>query len=233
MQKASGLLRSLQSPAKIARLLEWKQKSGSILVLDIGRERIGLALAGHPRFDQPVEELEPITLKLIHKEDEQSTSSSRSRLCRQTGRREHHPTRRVLARPILQELNEIAEGRRVCGLVISWPLQKEGRMGAPCGKVLHTLESLVSESPTLVNSKRPFCLWDDHHYTPYEDNWGRNSRYGVPATTKRIHMASQEQYAHVCNSSVAANVWDDFCTRHWPPLEDATNHHERRVDSSF
>jgi hypothetical protein len=124
---------------------------------------------------------------------------------------------RALAESVVQDLKKVVKNYNVCGFVVSWPLQKEGRCGAPCGKVLHTLDSLVAESSDIVNIARPFCLWDDHHYVPTEDEWGRAPLYGE-ATTKTLHKASVEQYAHKCSSSVAVDVWNDYCKKHWPNL---------------
>ena len=84
-------------------------------------------------------------------------------------------------------------------MIVSWPLEKEtGKMGAACGRVLHTLETLLSvqeanknscsiqssatgtttTTTPVLSSSRPICLWDGRHF-PEEtvDEWGRGPQY--------------------------------------------------------
>ncbi|CAB9506442.1 expressed unknown protein [Seminavis robusta] len=191
----TNLLNFLAKPSTLASKLDWKKASGTVLAMDVGSDRIGLAIASHPNYGDSPLALDPMPIKLETR----------------TG------NRKALAESTIQELKKIVKNYNVCGFVVSWPLQKEGRCGAPCGKVLHTLDSLVEESSDIVNSKRPFCLWDDHHYHPSEDEWGRTPQYGE-TTNKTVHRASVEQYAHKCSSSVAVDVWKDYCKKHWPVL---------------
>merc|ERR1712226_429458 len=89
----------------------------------------------------------------------------------------------MLQSHIFQELSDIVQQYKVCGMVVSWPLQKEGWCGASCGRVLHTLDQMVEqqeESTTtkILNQQRLVCLWDGHHYgTSCEDEWGRVPLY--------------------------------------------------------
>ena len=189
-------MKYLADPSKLASKLDWKKASGSILALDVGSDRIGLAIASHPSCGNTPLPLEPMPIKL-------ETRAG---------------NRRALAESVLVELQTIVKNYNVCGFVVSWPLQKEGRCGAPCGKVLHTLDSLVNESSSIVTSSRPFCLWDDHHYVPDDDSWGRTPKYGE-STNKTLHLASQEQYVHTCSSSIAVDVWNDYCSKQWPELQ--------------
>jgi hypothetical protein len=91
-------------------------------------------------------------------------------------------------------------------------------MGAPCGKVLHALDSLVANSHVLTPN-RPFCLWDGLHVEgEISDSFGRLSSYGKKYDSpKMVHVASEEQYVPAKNL-VASDIWNDFCRTHWPEL---------------
>jgi len=199
-------MKYLADPSKLASKLDWSKASGSILALDVGHDKIGLAIASHPSFGESPLALEPMPIRLETRQG----------------------NRRALAESVIRDLKKVVESHNVVGFVFSWPLQKEGRCGAPCGKVLHTLDSLVEES-TIVSSKRPFCLWDDHHYLPKEDDWGRAPQYGV-TTTKTLHKASEEQYVHRCSSSIAVEVWNDYCSKQWPTLNGQDDDEEDEDD---
>ena len=124
--------------------------------------------------------------------------------------------KRTLSPHIIKSLQQVAQEHKVCGVVVAWPLQRDGRMGAPCGKVLHALDSLVEHSAFLTNN-RPFCLWDGGHVQPeLADSWGRCSSYGNDYTlNQKQHVASQEHYVPATNM-VASDIWNDFCRTHWP-----------------
>lgn len=202
MTMTPNISKYLADPSKVASRFDWSRK-GAVLALDVGMDRIGLAVASHPECGESPVALDPLPLRLQTK----------------TG------NRRVLAESVVGELKAIVQSYKVCGFVVSWPLQKEGRCGFPCGKVLHTLDALVVESPSIINTQRPFCLWDEHHYMPGEDEWGRLPKYGE-TTTKTIHRASEEQYVHKCSSSIAVDVWNDYCSKHWPKLHEQSDDDE-------
>jgi RNase H-fold protein (predicted Holliday junction resolvase) len=187
----------IRHPSKIASALDWKKASGAILSLDVGTDRIGVAVASHPCHGDAPLALEPVPLHL-----------------------ETLNNKRVLSPVVARQLQEIVKRYNVSSFVVSWPVQKEGRCGAPCGKVLHTLDCLVEDSTTnLITDKRPFCLWDEHHYQAPEDQWGRNPLYGEPpSNTKTLHSAKQEQYQHKTSSTVAAQVMVDFMRHQWPEI---------------
>lgn len=192
MAQSNKLLRFLVSPSKLATALDWKRASGTVLSLDIHKDRIGMAIASHPAFEEEAHTLAPIRL------------SSRGRVP-DVGK---------------EQLLKLVTEYRVCGIVVSWPVQQDtGRMGAPCGRVIHTLEDLIedADSNTIITSKRPLVLWDGVHATQEkEDEWGRCTAYSR-TSTKRIHRASEEQY-YQDENIVAAQVWDDFVHAHWPTI---------------
>jgi RNase H-fold protein (predicted Holliday junction resolvase) len=197
MNVAEKLIRVLKAPAKVASALDWKIASGAILAMDIGSGKISLALSSHPSYREPPRELKSIPIKLETRKG----------------------NKRALSRDAVAELQEIVKKYNVAGFLVNWPVQPEGRCGAPCGKTLHTLEAILDESSTIINQNRGFCLWDEHHFVDHTDEWGRNKVYGeVPPAEKTLHIASQEQYKHETSGSTAVKVWNDFCRRQWPEL---------------
>lgn len=182
----------LTAPSKVAQALDWKRASGSILSVAVQKDRIDLAVASHPATDADVTSLASIPLKM----EVQNGSKG-------------------LSPKVSQELAKIVNDFSVCGLVVSWPVQKEGWCGAPCGRVLFTLDQLTAQSKTLLSRSRPVCLWDEAHHQSLEDDWGRAEIYGK-ASNKTEHRASAEQYQ--APLTVAADVWNDFCRAHWPEL---------------
>ncbi|CAB9519947.1 expressed unknown protein [Seminavis robusta] len=202
---AKNLLNFLAPPARVASSFDWKQKTAAkVLAVDIGADRIGLAVAPHPKSNQPIRTLRPLELK----------------------RETRKGNRRVLSEQCVETMATIVEEHNVCALLVSWPVQHEGgNCGKPCGQVLHTLDSLLSESNSIVTKSRPVCLWDDQHVQiPALDSFGRDPTFGRCTATKNktLHVASKEQYTHHdCSSAVAAKVWQDFCQAHWHAKEGA------------
>lgn len=189
---ARSITRFLTSPGKIAQALDWRKQAGAVLSLHVGTSSIDLAVTLHPSADEnPIQPLPSIPI-----ETEVKGNS------------------KVLKSHILKELSKIADDWNVCGIVTSWPVQKEGWCGASCGKVLHTLDQIVQET-SLVSKKRPLCLWDGHHYLNTEDEWGRIARYGVPSE-KHKHCASTEQYHD--EGMVASEIAQDYIRCHWPSV---------------
>ncbi len=193
----------LKTPSHIAKQLDWKKVSGSVVCLDISRDSMGVAIASHPALGEPTQVLTPIALH-----------------------REGRGKMQVLSSEVISELSDIFKSHKVCGVIVSWPIQSEtGRVGASCGRVLHTLDSLASDSSSILSPSRPVCLWDGERNVPVEseDEWGRCSSYAEPAPyvsgDERPYRASSEQYdKSKCHNSAAADVWNDFCKVHWPQL---------------
>mmetsp|Transcript_106966 Transcript_106966/g.307661 ORF Transcript_106966/g.307661 Transcript_106966/m.307661 type:complete len:268 (-) Transcript_106966:380-1183(-) len=197
------LMNQLSKPAKVASMLDWKRFSGSTLLsLNIHRNRIGIAVASHPSLGLACHELEP-----MHFADDHIT----------------------IDKKCIDRFQRIITDYKVCGLVISWPLQHEtGRMGAACGRVLYALQEIIDKSGGLENSflspTRPLCLWDSGHIIPKQranpnmnvDSFGRCAQYGN-TSTKNEYRASKEQY-HEDELTVVQQVWNDFCKEHWPEL---------------
>mmetsp|Transcript_1970 Transcript_1970/g.3584 ORF Transcript_1970/g.3584 Transcript_1970/m.3584 type:complete len:259 (+) Transcript_1970:239-1015(+) len=204
---SKSLLKVLTTPCKLANALDWRKMSGStILSLDIHADRIGLAMASHPsgvgfsskqkdNKSQSCHALEPIPL-----------------------------SSKKISAEAKQRLADLVKEYKVCGFVVSWPLQKDtGRMGASCGRTLFTLEQLLqvddesssSSSNNIVTPNRPIVLWDSQHVQPTQvDEFGRSPVF-ANTSSKTSHLASQEQY-HQDQNVVATQVWQDFCKTYWP-----------------
>ena len=191
---SKAILNVLTTPSKVASKLDWRRASGSVLSLDIHQDRIGLAIASHPTYGEGISTLRPITLQRKGRVNEE---------CRIA-------------------LSKIVKEHKVCGVVVSWPLQDSGKMGAACGRVLYTLENILQEDSTIITPNRPFCLWDGNHSSKEEeeDGFGRSVAYSrVPSKSNLVHRASKEQYCQDENeNTAAAQVWDDFYRSHWPDL---------------
>lgn len=188
---ASSITQMLTTPGKVAHSLDWRKASGSILSLRIVRDRIDLAVASHPSLEEPTMELPSIPLRTHI---------------------EHN--KKVLDEAVSQELARAVQNFNVCGMVVSWPVQREGWCGKSCGKVLNTLDQIQA-----ANTSRPICLYDPNHSSPPEDEWGRATLYSE-TSDKTLHVASEEQYEDT-TGKVAVDIWNDFCAEHWPELCEA------------
>lgn len=193
MSPPSTIAKLLTAPSKVAGALDWRKASGSLLSLTILRDTIELAISSHPEFGEPLFKLPSIPLK-------QHVQNNR----------------KTLDAAVVQELSQIVQDHQVCGFVVNWPVQKEGWCGAPCGRVLHTLDDLAAASNKVLSKSRPVCLWDEEHHVPPEDEWGRAALYSTAGDETVVHVASTEQYGD--HPTAAAKVWNDFCKVHWPEL---------------
>ena len=188
-----SITKFLTSPSKIARALDWK-KSASVLSLHVGKDSIDLAVTSHPSSTSDEDTILPlpsIPIKCEVKENQ-----------------------KVLKADVLAELEDIVKKFDVCGMIVSWPVQKEGWCGAPCGRVLHTLDQIARET-NIVSPSRPVALWDGHHFHSSEDEWGRSALYSH-ISKKEVHIASKEQYRD--EGSLAAEIAQDYLRHHWPDL---------------
>lgn len=219
VRPSTRLIRLLKTPAQVANALDWKRSTSStVATLHIGRDRIGMAIATHPDLGGKVQTVQPLELELITKDTNQ----------------------RALAPDCVREIRELCDHHQVGSFLVWWPLQREGRPGARCGKVLHTLESLIEQAnDTILTPKRPIALWTgdrhkDEHEKYAEDEWGRSSVYSRCVYDKTVHRASTEQYCHPSGSSAtAAETWEEFCKQYWPDcvvqIESALHEEERLI----
>lgn len=200
------LAKRLVSSHRVAQALEWNKESGSILSLCIKRERIDLAVASHPATQVPVQALPSIAVKKVS-----SLSASSETTASAASPSPFHPS-------LGMELSALIHEWAVCGVVVHWPIQRDGGWcGAPCGRVLYTLDHLALQTRGgAILSNRPLCLWDDMRHQPCEDSWGRSPLYARPSN-KSVHVASEEQY--VAPPTAVEDVWHDFSRSHWPELQ--------------
>lgn len=157
----------------------------------VGKSTIDLAATCHPGCDvNPIQPLPSIPIQLEIKANQ-----------------------KVLKSEVVTEIANIVREFNALGMVVSWPVQKEGWCGASCGKVLHVLDQILQEGAGL--GKQPICLWNGNHWTSGEDEWGRAAIYSVPSS-KTVHCASTEQYKE--EGMVATAIARDFLEFHWPSL---------------
>ena len=179
-------------PSKIASALDWKKTSGSILSLKFESDCVSMNLAPHPSLKQEIQSLDPIPVKYTVKNN-----------------------RKVLVASVTDKLQEIVQSNKVCGFVVDWPLQNEGRKGASCGRVLHFLDHLLEAQ--VLSQNRRFCLWNGNDITvETEDNWGRCSAYARNCKVSG-HVESGDQYSNE-STNLVADMWSEFAEIHWPEM---------------
>jgi hypothetical protein len=194
------LSRLVVPPHRVAHALDWNKDSGNLLSLSISKDRIEIAVATHPINRLEVQELPAIRVEM-----------------------ELGAKKRTLKPRVRKELSALLSEWAVCGLIVHWPVQKDGGWcGAPCGQVLFVLDQLAT-SKTLAC--RPLCLWDEQDCQPTDDSWGRSAIYARGTDEKTRHVASQEQY--LARSVALQDLWNDFRQFHWPD----SHHPEARVST--
>jgi hypothetical protein len=132
----------LTTPSAVASALDWKKLNGSVLTLNIHSNRISAAVATHPSSMISSTTTPP------------PLSSARSLPDIPLGRRATvtDDTRQRLQDSITRIMRE--DNHPICGVIVAWPIQPDtGRMGAACGRVLHTLDQLLLPiNPTTTTS---------------------------------------------------------------------------------
>jgi hypothetical protein len=259
MSAALSITKFLTSPTRVAHALDWKKAvsgctTASVLSLHVGKDCIDLAVTGlgHPSSSSSLSLdsmcVQPLPSIPLKKTTCQVSSNNKS--CFKTSTL--HPS-------VAQELHDLVKDWNVCGFVVSWPVQKEGRCGAQCGRVLHTLDQIVaadlnnsslnsSLNSSMFNFSRPVCLWDSNHVPAMrEDEWGRSVTYAgrttmtAPADTARNNSNNSHKpnkpmihYASVeqyqDDGAVAAEIAADYM-RHFFP-EHHHHHHHHHQDYS-
>ncbi len=244
-----ALKRVIKAPSAVANTLDWRKASAGVanaLAIDVHADKIGLALAtlrsskdeqGATESQQVLRSRQLLFRNREPDRDHFSLGFRDSFSCRvldpiplttteQTGRKR----KRAIAPEAKDRLSSLIRDHNVCGIVVSWPIQKDtGLKGASCGRTLWALEQLLeeegSEGALPFAPNRPLCLWQgftsDH---PVEDTFGRCSVY-ARTSDKTEHFASKEQY-HLENEPVAAaEIWKNFCEYHWPAAAVVTTPH--------
>jgi hypothetical protein len=200
--KNLSLSKFLTTPSKIAHGLDWKKDTSSLLTLSIYRDTMKITIANHPAYTNgSLPLVENIPLRFI---------------------REDNDLR--LDQKVIGHFQNLIQSHHVCGFVIFWPLQNEGRIGAWCGRVLFTLDLLCLDSnSSIFSNNRKFCLWcNSKMHVETADEFGRCSSYvGSPGSNPNfLHVASRKQYNQV---QVDDDTWDDFLQAHWPITHKESN----------
>lgn len=210
-------MKVLTTPSKVANSLDWRKATGgTIATIDVHASRIGITISEHPdtipSSSPPPSKCSyslPIREKGLHK----IPTSSR------------------------QQLVNLVNEHKVCGFVVSWPLQSDtGLMGASCGRTLYAIEELIKTPPndsggvkyktqrSVFSPNRPICLWSGMESEQGNtDAFGRSSVY-ARTSRKTEYCASKEQY-HEDESIVAANIWEDFVHVNWPQIYEQQQQH--------
>lgn len=173
---ATHLAKCIAQPQRIARILEWNRNS-AVMALSIGKDCIGLALTTHPSNNKSVFTLDPIHFS--------GNNSSKSR-----------PKTSELVEHVAFEIERLITENKVCAVVVGWPMQSNGRLGKPCGKVLHFLDYFAGRSHPLLTKDRPFALWDESEIDPstLTDKWGRSELYSrVPKADLMVYNSRDHQ----------------------------------------
>lgn len=233
VSKQRLLLRAVTTPNRICRIVNVRP----ILALEIQRHSIDMALisglAGHP--DDSVHVWDRLEWK---------PSSSIRKIPDSIL---HELSERIQQQQQQEQQQEQQQQECIGGIIVGWPIQRDtGKLGAPCGRVLFTLESLLEQHPRAISLHRPLCFWprttispttatascdgsttasspESPQYLLEEDAWGRCASYGRTVPHHRhLHQASKEQYAFD-ETLTAKDLWQDFFQVHWPAL------HRRRL----
>lgn len=204
------LMKVLTTPSKVANSLDWRKATGgTIATIDVHASRIGITISEHP---DTIPSSSPL-----------SSKCSYSLPFREKGLHKIPTSSR-------QQLADLVNEYKVCGYVVSWPLQSDtGLMGASCGRTLYAIEKLLETLPddtkgiarkaqrSIFSPSRLICLWNGmHSEQPNTDTFGRSSVY-ARTSRKTEYCASKEQY-HQDESIVAANIWEDFVHVNWPHI---------------
>lgn len=229
------LSRYLVTPSRVASLMDWKATlgTGAVMALDINRDRIGVAVASNPNSSSGVATARTLDPILLPRKRSASTSAAAA----QASHPHHdHP---------LSHLEEVAAREQVCGVIVRWPLQDGGRMGAQCGRILYQLDNFVAadsgKKRTLIGKNRPFALYDDRPLTQGQaieiedsmdmpDEWGRHSSFSrVPemaALGAERGRATVQISPHKPNDNdqddeeMAAKILQDFLNGHFAQNDD-------------
>lgn len=191
---SSKLTKCIVAPHRISRILDWNRSKGSVLALDIGNERVGIALTGHSSKNGVIFPISPVEYA-------------------QDGERKNGFKRNDL---ILREVDKIVNDKSICAFVVSWPLQRNRKVGKSCGRVLHVLDHLANGSKALLSQSRPFSLWEEgivFDRCDQVDKWGRSEIFSrVPSIHQKVYSSKGMGYdSHNDGCSLtASSMLQDF-----------------------
>jgi len=223
------LMKVLTTPSKIANALDWKKQiGGSIATIDVHADRIGLSISHHPSSSSGEDEsTSSLSLSLSSSSSSLSSSLSSSFYSlpiRQKGKFKIPDSSR-------QQLSDLVQENKVCGFVVSWPIQKDtGLMGASCGRTLFAIEELLLQpssslssaaaAASVFTSNRKICLWDGgvhvHDDQIKTDILGRSSVHARTSNQKEYRACKEK--CRRDDTIVVTRVWEDFVKTNWPQI---------------
>jgi len=196
---ATKLSSALVAPSKVANILDWRKTFGTVLGIDVTRDRIGLAVVEHPEHI-----CESVPLRSIPLYDISNAK-----------------TKTAISKSALSEIEAIVRQHHVCASVVNWPVH-HGRMGEDCGKVLHVLDAVINRSNSIISRKRPFTLWGSANgsFASFPaDSWGRSVDFArAPVYAPDMSYSSKNALRQDLSydpSLVAASVLDEWVEKHW------------------
>jgi len=216
---APKLMRCLVAPSRIVSILDWKTTGSVVLGLDISDASIGVSYANHPSPTNEVHILDTIPYVAVDNKCGLERLKQKAR--------------------VADALDDIVNDLKVRAFVVGLPLQPDGRMGGPCGKVLHFLDYLAEREKPIISKARPLALWDERDIprnvleqrmimgrkkTHAVDKWGRSPSFcHVPSKVPGNYVyKSRHQFFHVtrADSAGASLILKHFLDTHWEPEKD-------------
>jgi len=188
---STKLTKCIVAPYRISRILEWNKSKGSVMALDIGHKRVGIALTGHSSKSGAIFQYVPID----YREGKNRNKNKDF---------------------ILREVDRIIENNQVCAFVVSWPVKPNGKVGKSCGRVLHVLDHLANNTKPLLSQNRPFSLWEEE--VPVDrkdlvDKWGRSELFSrIPSIHQKIYSSKGmgDDIYNEGSSLTASSMLHDF-----------------------
>lgn len=219
---ATKLTQCIVPPNRLASIISWGPSVSTIMGLDISDERVGVAIAKHPSPNNHVQPLDALPYVSNNKKAYYTTHRSDDN------------------ERIANTLRDLVKQHRICGFVVGWPLQPDGRPGGPCGKVLHLLDYLAENSASpILNKNRPFALWDirdipfnavedklinSRNHESEVDRFGRNKVFSrVPSQSVGSYLyRSGEQFYHpnTQDSNACQLMLKHYMDSHWEPEDE-------------
>lgn len=234
----SSLSKCIVPSQRMVNIMKWKSiKRKAILSLDISETRIGVAYSKSDSHTNAIYPLEPIEYMQRH-------------TIMMTGITKTTTKRSDKNKLVREQIEKLVQKHNVCGFLISWPLQPNGRMGLACGKALYMLDVLAGGDRPLVTKNRPFVLWDDidilsnklkaqklNDRDNANDKWGRSPIFSRVPSPTMTEYTSRDQYDHqfTTDSTGASIILKTFMDAHFTPAVKAADEYERlymRDDSS-
>lgn len=156
------LSKYLVNPAKVASILDWNKAKCTIMSLDIRKNKIGIALARHPRYQAHLQchknhashfdhrttsDIDHFLIDQMHINYETQKQKQTERTPNKKQTQGHSIIDIDSTMPLRQSIENIVLENNVCAFLVHWPISKfGGNCGESCGRVLHILDELASST---------------------------------------------------------------------------------------